>query len=93
MTTFRASDPGETVFQVSTSHIGVNHFADHGSKIPILFLELFAIVPLEVLIVSIQNIPQGGLLRFSWVINAKNRHNKAKWKLTYTEKEDIYSLY
>jgi hypothetical protein len=64
--------------QVSASQVFLDHLIHHRPKEPVLFLTMLVIANLEVFVVLVQYLPQGGIGGLSWVVNWHiGRHEKA----------------
>jgi hypothetical protein len=64
-----AAHPGESFVQVTTPQVFLDHFIHHRPKEPILLFTMLIIPILEISIVMVQYLPQGGIGRLSWVMN------------------------
>jgi hypothetical protein len=56
-----AAHPGESFVQVSAPQVFLHHFIHHRQKEPVLFLAMLVIAGLEIRILVVQYLPQGGI--------------------------------
>lgn len=63
--------------QVSASQVFLDHLVQHRPEEPVLFLTMLVIAGLEIFVVIVQYLPQGGIGGLSWVVNwHTGRHEK-----------------
>ncbi len=64
-----AAHPGESFVQITASQVFLDHFVHNRPEEPVLLLAMLVIAGLEIRIVVVQYLPQGGICWLSWVID------------------------